>query len=104
MFDCVVKWLKQYRLSGFASAITDAKEIAEELGIDYVFKSTGTRTKKRNFGETSDEVLTDPKEIFRIQCFNGIVNHAIVNMNERFQQLKGHYARFSALLQFSKIL
>ena len=48
--------------------------------------------------------MTDPKEIFRIQCFNVIVDRAIVSMNERFQQLKGHYARFSALLQFSKIL
>ena len=46
MLDAVVKWLKQYRLSGFVSAITDAKEIAEELGIDCVFKSTRTRTKK----------------------------------------------------------
>ena len=104
MLDGVVKWLKQYHLSGFVSAITDAKEIAKELGIDCVFKSTRTRTKKRNFGKTPDEVLTDPKEIFRIQCFNIIVDRAYVSMNERFQQLKGHYARFRALLQFSKIL
>ena len=46
MLDGAIKWLKKYRLSGFASAITDAKEVAEELGVDCVFKSTRTRTKK----------------------------------------------------------
>ena len=48
--------------------------------------------------------MTDPKEIFRVQCFNVIVDRAIVSMNERFQQLKLHHTRFSVLLQFSKIL
>ena len=104
MLDGLIKWLKQYRLSGLTNAITDAKEIAEELGIDCVFKSTHSRMKKRHFGETPDEVLTDPKEIFRVQCFNVIVDCAIVSMNERFQQLEVHHARFSVLLQFLKIL
>ena len=83
--------MKKYRQTGLASAITDAKEIAEELGVDPLFKSTCIQTKKRHFGETPDETLTDPMEIFRVQCFNVIVDHAIVGMNERFQQLKNHH-------------
>ena len=59
MLDGLIKWLKQYRHSGFTNAITDAKEIAEELGIDCIFKSTHSRMKKRHFGETPDEVLTE---------------------------------------------
>ena len=103
MLDGVIKWLKKYRQNGFSSAITDAKEIAEELGVDPIFKITRARTKKRHFGETPDEASTDPAEIFRVQCFNVIVDRAIVSMNERFQQLKNHHARFSVVLQFSKL-
>ena len=103
MLDGVIKWLKKYRQTGFSSAITDAKEIAEELGVDPIFKITRARTKKRHFGETPDEASTDPAEIFRVQCFNVIVDRAIVSMNERFQQLKNHHARFSVVLQFSKL-
>ena len=103
MLDGVIKWLKKYRQTGFVSAIIDAKEIAEELGVDCVFKSTRARTKKRHFGESPDEALTDPKEIFRVQCFNVIVDRAIVSMNERFQQLKNHHTRFGVVLHFSKL-
>ena len=102
MLDGVIRWLKKYRQTGFSSAIIDAKEIAEELGVDPVFKSTRIRARKRQFGETPDEALTDPTEIFRVQCYNVIVDRAIVSMNERFQQLKTHYARFGVVLQFSK--
>ena len=41
-----IKWLKKYHQTGLASAITDAKEIAEELGVDPLFKNTRIRTKK----------------------------------------------------------
>ena len=60
--------------------ITDAKEVAEVLGIDCVFKSTHTHT-----------ISVKPQMKLRIQCFN--VDRAIVNMNERLQQLKSHHAR-----------
>ena len=46
MLDGVIKWLKKYRQTGFSSAITDAKEIAEEIGVDPIFKITRARTKK----------------------------------------------------------
>ena len=62
--DGVIKWLKNYRLTGFSSAIIDAKEIAEGLGVDPVFKSTRTRARKRQFSETPDKALTDPTEIY----------------------------------------
>ena len=83
MLDSMIKWLKKYCQTGFSSAIIDAKEIGEELGVDPVFKSTRTRA--------------------RVQCFNVIVDRAIVSMNERFQQLKIHHARFGVVLQFSKL-
>ena len=38
MLDKIIKWLKQYRITGFSSAITDAKEIAEQLGIQPVYE------------------------------------------------------------------
>lgn len=103
MLDGAIKWLKKYRETGFSSAITDAKEIAEEFGVDPIFKSTRIRTKKRHFGEAPGETLTDPTEIFRVQYFNVIVDQAIVSMNERFQQLKTHHSRFGVVLHFSSL-
>ena len=56
-----------------------------------------------HFGETPDETLTDPTEIFRVQYFNVIVDRAIVSINERFQQLKNHQYRFGVVLHFSEL-
>ena len=57
---------------------------------------------KKEFGETPDETLTDPMEIFRVLVFH--CNYrAIVSMNERFQQLKNHHYRFGVVLYFSEL-
>ena len=88
MLDKIIKWLKQYRITGFSSAITDAKEIAEQLGIQPVFKDARSRRRKAQFDERPDDTITDPKEIYRVQYFNVIVDQAISSFNERFKQLK----------------
>ena len=86
MLERTVSWLKNYRNDGFQSALTDAKEIAEELGgSDMTFPAIRVRRKKRLFDyESADEPITDAKEMFRIQCFNKIVDTAISDMDQRF--------------------
>jgi len=51
MLDKIIKWLKQYCITGFSSTITDAKEIAEQLGIQPVFKDARNRQRKTQFDE-----------------------------------------------------
>ena len=103
MLDSAVKWLKEYRQKGLPSAMVDAREIAEELGIVPKFKATRTRRKKAHFGEAQDETITDPQELFRVDYFNVILDRAIASMDERFQQLKTHYDKFSVLCNFFKL-
>ena len=80
--------MKQYHITGFSSAITDAKEIAEQLSIQPVFKDARSHRRNAQFDERPDDTITDPKEIYRVQYFNVIVDQAISSFNERFKQLK----------------
>ena len=75
--------------------------VNENLNEDWINMNEPGVSPSRDVLE--DEASTDPAEIFRVQCFNVIVDRAIVSMNERFQQLKNRHARFSVVLQFSKL-
>ncbi|XP_033221158.1 uncharacterized protein LOC117175558 [Belonocnema kinseyi] len=62
----VLKYLESYRSDdGFASTITNAKKLAEILGVDSYFKSAQNvrpRRQKRQFDyESEDQAVQDPK-------------------------------------------
>ena len=40
--------------------------------------------------ETEGQLLEDPKEAYRIQCFNLVLDRAIQSMESGFKQLKSH--------------
>lgn len=94
MLQRTLSWLKKYRNVGFQSALVDAREIAEEIGCSLVFKAPRGRRKGP---------ISDPKELFRIDCFNQIVDTAIVDMGRRFEQLNSHDDNFGFLLKFSEM-
>lgn len=88
------KWSKEYRNAGFASPIANAKEIAEDLEAEPVFKNHRVRRKKVSNHERNDELRENAKEHFRILCSNQI-------MDNRFEQLRKHYSRFGFLNLFN---
>lgn len=65
-------FLKEYRNTGFKSAISTAKELAEELEVEPVFRATKrTRFVKRQADETTrDEPIVLPKKKFEVEFFN----------------------------------
>jgi hypothetical protein len=84
----LLKFLKNYRDTGFTSAIVDAKEIATISKIIPVFKETRIRKIKLMFTyEQDDEPINLKKSLeekFKIEYFYQIVDTAIQTMELRF--------------------
>ena len=82
-------FLEEYRNTGLKSAILTAKELAEELEIESVFRAT-TRVQcvERQAGETArDEPTTSPEKKFEVGFFNCLLDSTLSSVNERFDQL-----------------
>ena len=78
--------LQNYRTDeGFAKAITPAKLLAEELGIECNFPQEiqiRSRRKKRQFDyEIPDDPILDPEKNFRVHFFNQIFDTAIQSVS-----------------------
>ena len=98
------EWLRKYRQDGFQSALTDAKEIAEELDTEPVFKEVRVRRRKRQFAyEGQDEPVQSAQTNFQVNCFNVILDKAASSMESRFQQLKKHHDLFGFMYSFQKL-
>jgi len=82
MLSSVIKWLTEYCQKGLASAMVDAREIAEKIGIDPVFKAEERRLNMVRH------------KMKQFQIHRKLCHHAIVSINERFQQLKIHLVFF----------
>lgn len=107
--DQTLKFLENYKETGFSSAEIIAKELAEELEMstDEIKFSTEKTIRRRKVRkqfdyECADETVTDPKEKFRIEFFNVLMDQAIMSLNERFAQMKQHYDYFGFLHNLSK--
>jgi hypothetical protein len=50
--------------------------------------------------ENADEVIADPQEHFRVNCFNQILDTAVSSIDSRTQQLKSTYELFGLLYHF----
>lgn len=102
----LLKFLKNYRDTGFTSAIVDAKEIATILKINPVFKETRIRKIKRLFTYEQDEPINlnkTPEEKFKIEYFYQIVDTAIQSMELRFQQFEEYSNMFGFLYSPEKL-
>ena len=75
-------FLKDYRKTGLKSAILTAKESAEELKIEPVFKTTRLRCVKRQARETAlDEPITYPEKKFEVKFFNCLLDTTLISLN-----------------------
>ena len=50
--------------------------------------------------EAEDQPNNDPKEMYRIQCFNLVLDQAIQSMESIFKQLKDHAKLFGFINSF----
>ncbi|KAF5785337.1 putative transcription factor and/or regulators TTF-type(Zn) family [Helianthus annuus] len=95
----LIKHFKNYREVGFDKAINEAKEIANEMGVDTVFPQKRLIFRKQQFDETStgQEVLFSPEEDFRVNYFLCIVDQAIASLETRFEQYQQYEKVFGFL-------
>ncbi|XP_047144584.1 uncharacterized protein LOC124818108 [Hydra vulgaris] len=81
--------LENYRTFGFKQATVDAKELAEELNIDAIFKPLKrVRRVKRHYDENAaDEPTQNPEKKFKVTFFKLLLDTSLSSINERFEQL-----------------
>ncbi|KAF2887227.1 hypothetical protein ILUMI_18945, partial [Ignelater luminosus] len=78
--------------------LTGAKELAEELKTA---DSKRLRKRKGQFNyESNDEPIIDPKEAYRVECFNQVWDKAELSLETKFEQLKRHTDLFGFLGKF----
>jgi phenylacetate-coenzyme A ligase PaaK-like adenylate-forming protein len=83
----LIDFFKNYRETGFVTAMSSAIEIAKELEIELIFQEKSVICRKRYFDENVDHEITQSvEEYFRIDYFLFIVDQAISSIEQRFEQ------------------
>ncbi|XP_051165632.1 52 kDa repressor of the inhibitor of the protein kinase-like [Leptopilina boulardi] len=82
-------FLEDYRKEGFKKAIVTARELADELEIEPIFKEIKrVRRVKRIFDEKNkDEPITCPEKKLEVEFFNPLLDTVLSSIKERFQHL-----------------
>ncbi|XP_035842043.1 zinc finger MYM-type protein 1-like [Helianthus annuus] len=96
--DKLIKFFKNYREVGFSKALDEAREIANEIGVNAEFRQKRVIYRKKQFDESSsvEEVTFSPEEDFRVNYFLSIVDQAIFSLETRFEQ----YQKFENIFGF----
>ena len=102
---CFSRWRSD---EGFLEAITDAKELANEIDLeDTNFPATKeirVRKKKLLFNyESPDEPVINPQENFKINFFFAVLDTAIQSVAERFNQLDDHNSNFGFVYNINSV-
>lgn len=85
----IVEFLEDFRDTGFVSASTSAREIAQPIGVELTFPEQSRRRRKIMFDyESADDGPTLlPEERFKREFFLPLVDSALTSLSERFSQL-----------------
>ena len=106
-FEKLLSWLRNYREEGFNDVLLGANELAESIELpteSRKFYEKKIRRRKRMFlYEANDQSYDDPKETYRAQCFNLVLDQAIQSLKSRFKQLKNHVKLFGFINSFQDI-
>ena len=101
-------FLKNYRQSGYSSAVTSAREIAEDLGVESVFVQKRKRKKKRIFDYESKEQCTEASKesesLFKTNFFLQLVDRAIASLKDGFEQMHSVAEIFNFLFSQESLL
>ncbi|CAN6587472.1 unnamed protein product [Malus baccata var. baccata] len=104
--EALVTFFENYRETGFASAMRDAKEIALESEIDPVFQTKRHRPRKRHHDEVdgNEREQQSAEESFRTDYFLVIVDIALSQLKHMFEQLKAFEYIFGFLFDAPKLI
>ena len=82
-------FLKDYRRNGYNTAMVSAREIAEDVGVESAFVQKRKRNRNRMFDYESEDQTSElsQESQFKVNFFLHLVNHAIVSLNDRFEQM-----------------
>jgi hypothetical protein len=79
--ECLISYFKNYRETGFASAIISSKEIAIKMEIEYTFREKHIIRRKKQFDENANDKTTQSaEESFIIDYFLYIVDQTIYSI------------------------
>jgi hypothetical protein len=102
--ECLVSYFKNYRETGFASAMISSKEIAIKMEIEYIFRAKHIIRRKKQFDENAnDETIQSAEESLRIAYFLYIVDQTIYSIQSRFEQFQIYENNFGFLFNFKKL-
>ncbi|KAF2901816.1 hypothetical protein ILUMI_04373, partial [Ignelater luminosus] len=101
LFEKLLCWLTKYRDSGFEQVLIGVKELTEELETTAEFQSKRLQKTKKQFNyEGNDEPIVDPKEVYRVECFNQVLDNVELYLETRLEQLKKHTKLYGFLGRF----
>ena len=77
--------------TGYQDALCAARELADTLEVDPIFKEIRPRRRKKAFDyESNDNVSETSEEKYKREFFDSLVNTAQISLEERFVQLQNH--------------
>ena len=105
MLKKCITFLENYRTFGFKQATVDAKELAEDLNIDPIFKPLKrVRRVKRHYDENAaDEPIQNPEKKLEVTFFNPLLDTSLSSINERFEQLNEYVNIWSFLFNLDNL-
>ncbi|XP_070677849.1 uncharacterized protein [Malus domestica] len=104
--EALVNFFENYKETGFAFAMRDAKEIALDSKIDPIFQTKRHRPRKRHHDEVdgNKREQQSTEESFRTYYFLIIVDIALSQLKHRFEQLKAFESIFGFLFDALKLI
>ena len=107
LFVELLSWLRIYGEEGFNGVLICANESAEAVELPLEFRKLQDkkiRRRKRMFlYKAEGQLLDDPKEAYRVQCFYLVLDQAIQSLESTFEQIKNHVKLFGFLNNFQNI-
>ncbi|CAH9073778.1 unnamed protein product [Cuscuta europaea] len=87
--NALIIYLNKYRNEGFEDAMSRAKGIALELGLEPCFPERRSIRRKKHFDEDKeDDEDKSPQYAFKCFYFNVVMDACLVSLQSRFDQMK----------------
>ncbi|KAL8534220.1 hypothetical protein ACS0TY_010283 [Phlomoides rotata] len=100
----VISFLEEYGEHGFDNAMSEAKEMASQMGIEATFREKNIIRIKKQFDESrSDGITNSTEESFRVDYFLFIVDKTHSSIEIRFAQFKKYEETFGFLLNLERL-
>ncbi|XP_040361862.1 uncharacterized protein LOC121048908 [Rosa chinensis] len=101
----LVSYFEKYRQNGFNFAMTEAKEIANDMGVEPIFPIKRHVCRKKHFDEipNTEREQQSAQESFRTDYFLVLVDIALSQLKSRFEQMKTFESMFGFLFDASKL-